>query len=488
MSTQTTSPKVFISYSWKPFTNKQKVIQLAERLTSNSVHVILDDWDLKEGQDKYKFMEQMVNDPEVKRVLLICNKEYAEKANKKTGGVGIESLIVSDEIYSQAEQTKFIPIVFEYDENNKPCVPTFIKTRIFIDLSNDEVFEDNYELLMRNIFDKPLSRRPPLGTPPPYIQNDDPIYLPTANKVNTIKKALIDEKKNAILFVQDYYDTFINSLPSFSIEEGALTYENYDDVVLKSINDLTVLRDDFINFINIYTTYSLEIDIERLHAFFEKQLDFLSNLDGMSHSSNSFGSIKIDNFRFFFYELFLYFTATMIAKERFKELGYIIHTPFVINVTRNYKIQELSFISFRNHVATLNKLRNEKLRLNRVSVTADTIKERATGGIKFDQLQQADALLYYISILTPKEVSYFRRVWFPETTCYHFYHMPIMKKAISKRYFEKIKTIFNIADKDDLITKVTEVVKNNSDNLDRYNYELPQIKEGLNLDELCTIA
>lgn len=488
MSTQTTSPKIFISYSWKPFTNKQKVIQLAERLTSNSVHVILDDWDLKEGQDKYKFMEQMVTDPDVKRVLLICNKEYAEKANKKTGGVGIESLIVSDEIYSQVDQTKFIPIVFEYDENNKPCVPTFIKTRIFIDLSNDEVFEDNYELLMRNLFDKPLSKRPPLGTPPPYIQNDDPIYLPTANKVNIIKKALLDEKKNSILFIQDYYDTFVKALPTFSIEEGAMTSENYDDAVLKSINDLTILRDDFMNFLNVYTSYSIEIDVDKLHSFFEKMLDYLTNLEGMTHPSDSFASIKIDNFRFFFYELFLYFTSSMISKERFKELGFILHSPFVVDVTRHYKIQELSFTSFRNPVATLNKLRNEKYKMNRVSLTADTIKERATGTIKFDQLIQADVLLYYISIMNSPGFTYSRRFWFPETTCYHFYHLPLMKKSISKRFFEKIRPLFCVSSKEDLVEKVHEVVKNKKDNIERFNYEIPQIKDGLNLEEICTIA
>jgi hypothetical protein len=76
-------PKVFISYSWKPIHNKQKVLQLAERLSIDFVHVILDDWDLKEGQDKYQFMEQMVNNPEVIRVLIVCNKEYSDKANFK---------------------------------------------------------------------------------------------------------------------------------------------------------------------------------------------------------------------------------------------------------------------------------------------------------------------------------------------------------------------------------------------------------------------
>lgn len=485
MSTKITTPKVFISYSWKPLSNREKVIQLAERLSSNFVHVIIDVWDLKEGQDKNQFMEQMVNSPDIKRVLLICNKDYVEKANKRVGGVGIESLIISNEIYNQADQTKFIPIIFEFDELNKPYVPTFVNSRIFIDLSNDDVYEDNYEILMRNLFDKPLSKRPPLGSPPPYITNDDPIFLPTAHKVATIKKWLLDDKKNVILSIQDYYDTFLNTLPNFSIEEINLTQQNYDEPVLKSISDFSVLRDDFTNFLETYLSYSIEIDIERLHRFLEKLLDYLLNLDGIGYDSRTLGSIKNDNFRFFFYELFLYFTNIMFEKERFKELAYILNNPFIIHIQRKEKTREFSFSYFRNPVATLNKFRNEKLQLNRISVTADLIKERATGKIKFHQLQQADAILYYVSILQGKTGD--NRYWFPETTCYHIYSFPIIDKAISKRFFEKLKSIFDVNSKEELIQKVDDLNSVNGDKLDRFNYELPKISYGLKLDEICTI-
>lgn len=47
--------KVFISYSW---TKSDLVLQVANRLMSHGVEVVLDKWDLKEGQDKYVFMEQ----------------------------------------------------------------------------------------------------------------------------------------------------------------------------------------------------------------------------------------------------------------------------------------------------------------------------------------------------------------------------------------------------------------------------------------------
>lgn len=45
--------------------------RLAERLIGDGVNVILDVWDLKNGQDKYVFMEQMVEDSEIKKVLSV---------------------------------------------------------------------------------------------------------------------------------------------------------------------------------------------------------------------------------------------------------------------------------------------------------------------------------------------------------------------------------------------------------------------------------
>lgn len=113
------NPKVFVSYSWHPEENKVRVQQLAERLMSDGVNVILDIWDLKNGQDKYVFMEQMIADPEIKKVLVICNKDYAEKADNRQGGVGTESTIMSDEVYSKADQTTFIPIVFAKGDNGE---------------------------------------------------------------------------------------------------------------------------------------------------------------------------------------------------------------------------------------------------------------------------------------------------------------------------------------------------------------------------------
>lgn len=151
MPAQANAPKVFISYSWKPAQHQQKVIVLAERLMSDGVNVILDVWDLREGQDKNQFMERMVTDADIKRVLLICNKDYKEKADSRQGGVGTESMIMSGEIYAKAEQTKFIPLIFEVDEHGHAYRPVFVHSRVYLDFSNEEVIEDSYEQLFNAV-------------------------------------------------------------------------------------------------------------------------------------------------------------------------------------------------------------------------------------------------------------------------------------------------------------------------------------------------
>ena len=156
------NPRVFISYSWHPEENKIRVEQLARRLMSDGVDVTLDVWSLKDGQDKYVFMEKMVTDSDINKVLIICNKDYAEKADSRKGGVGTESTIMSDEIYSKADQTKFLPVVFEKDNDGMIYKPHFLKSRIHIDMSSDDCYEMGYDQLLRDIFDKPLIKKPAL--------------------------------------------------------------------------------------------------------------------------------------------------------------------------------------------------------------------------------------------------------------------------------------------------------------------------------------
>ena len=210
------NPKVFISYSWHPEENKIRVEQLARRLMSDGVDVTLDVWSLKDGQDKYVFMEKMVTDSDINKVLIICNRDYAEKADCRKGGVGTESTIMSDEIYSKADQTKFLPVVFEKDNDGMIYKPHFLKSRIHIDMSSDDCYEMGYDQLLRDIFDKPLIKKPALGCMPAYLDTDEPVFLSTA-----VEQRFLKVKNEASSSFKDgierYFEKLIASLDQFRI-------------------------------------------------------------------------------------------------------------------------------------------------------------------------------------------------------------------------------------------------------------------------------
>ena len=110
MASTPKKPKVFISYSWTTPKFRDQVRQWADRLAADGVDIILDQYDLKEGDDKYAYMEKMVTDPSVSHVLMFIDKRYAEKADARSAGVGTESQIISKEIYQKVVQSKFVPI------------------------------------------------------------------------------------------------------------------------------------------------------------------------------------------------------------------------------------------------------------------------------------------------------------------------------------------------------------------------------------------
>ncbi|WP_444894992.1 SEFIR domain-containing protein [Microbulbifer sp. SSSA005] len=134
------SPKVFVSYSWSTPEHEEWVLNLSTELRESGVDIILDKWDLKEGHDSNAFMERMVTDSSVKKVIIVCDESYANKADKRSGGVGTETQIISSEIYSSVDQDKFVAVIAEKDADGSAHLPTYYKSRIYIDLSYDELY------------------------------------------------------------------------------------------------------------------------------------------------------------------------------------------------------------------------------------------------------------------------------------------------------------------------------------------------------------
>ena len=155
-------PKVFASYSHDSDEHKLWVLQLCTKLVENGIDVILDQWDLGAGDDLTLFVENGVRD--ANRVLVICTDTYVRKANAGQGGVGYERLIVTAQLARDLGTNKFIPIIRHSSADEK--TPTFLATRVYIDFTDDNKFDEKFDELLHEIHNVPITIKPRLGKNP----------------------------------------------------------------------------------------------------------------------------------------------------------------------------------------------------------------------------------------------------------------------------------------------------------------------------------
>lgn len=441
-----TAPKLFISYSWTDAEHEQRVIELATELRESGIDVILDKWDLKEGHDSVVFMEKMVTDPEIKKVAIICDAAYAAKANGRAGGVGTETQIISKEVYEHQAQEKFVAVVYEKDEHGKPCLPTYYKSRIYIDLSEADRYPDNFERLLRWVFDKPLYIKPEIGSMPAFLAEGDHISLGTSAIFKRCIDAIKNNKAHALGTFDDYCSTFSGNLEKFRISK--IGDVEYDDKIIKNIDDFIPYRNEAIQiFIAIAQYTPEETYIQRLHRFFESMLPYMYRPENV----NQWNENDFDNFKFIVHELFLYALAVLLKHERFEQANILLQQQYYIpgrsDCGNNVMV---SFTEFRQHTASL-EYRNERMGLRRLALRADLLKERCSGvGIEFRYLLQADFVAFIRAEIDAQE---YYIGWWPETLLYiggFSSSFEIFSRSVSNTYFSKAKVLLSIDTPKDL--------------------------------------
>jgi len=476
-------PKVFISYSWSSQEHEKWVLNLAAELVDNVIDVILDKWELKEGHDAHAFMEKMVTDSEIKKVIIVCDKVYAEKSNKRKGGAGTEAQIISSELYQKVEQDKFVAVIAEKDDNGKPYLPVYYSSRIYIDLSDTESYSENLDKLLRWIYGKPIHIKPEYGKEPAFLSEETSINLGTSSRLRRAIDANKNGKSISKALTIEYFDIFSENLERFRITEKV---GEYDDQVVKSIEDFIPYRNESIEMFKIISLYNNNNDdvSEILHSFFEKLTVYLDKPEYISGFNNS----DFDNFTFIVHELYLYCIACLINYKRFEVVSFLLSTKYFIKYHRNYGNNVLvSFQIFRSYLETLER-RNKRLKLGRISLHADLIRNRNLGtGINFELIMQADFILFMRDCYDCLRTNEYNYKWYPYTLLFKNSSnaFEIFARAESKIYFDKIKTILDINDPSDLglVWNAFKTGKYSLPNMD-IHFVYPQVY--INFDKLAT--
>lgn len=447
------NPKTFISYSWSSPEHEAWVLKLATELEESGVRVILDKWDLREGADKYAFMEQAVTDATVRKVVVVCDRTYAEKADGRRGGVGTETQIISKELYEQVnpldQKQKFVAVITEKDDEGKPYIPTFLTSRIYIDMSNSELHAENFDQLVRWIYDRPLYKRPDRGTAPTHILSDSQLALGTSSRFRLALDALTHGKTSATGAVVDYFETFARNLERFRIVPDGET--PFDEQVMKSLEAFLPYRDEVIDLvIAIARSQPIPEMFDAMHSFFERLLAYRLASGGSREDRSA------DNFKFILNELFLYAIAALLKYQRFDGVNYLTSRGYYLppGSPEGSDGGLIGYVRFRQYLESLND-RNSRLGGDQShSLMAGLLRDRAKrSDLPLKELMQADFILFLRDELSGPAGLNRGMSWFPYTLTFGLhYHPPfeLFTRSESTQFFDKFKLALGVKDKEQL--------------------------------------
>ena len=444
------NPKVFISYAWSTEDHQAWVKELVDRLLSDGIDVQFDKYDLRDGHDATVFMESMVTSPDVSKVLLVSDKVYAEKADSRKGGVGTETQIISKDVYDNTKQEKFIPLLCERDEDGEPYLPTFLKSRVYIDFSKDDNFETSYDRLIRNLHGKPELKKPPLGKIPSYLESDSISLFSTRHTIPLLRAQIDKYPKRINTTIRKFLDQVYKILDSTTLDLTLLTDDKAKGMSIAStVDSLRPLKDDFIDFLHVLLSSHEEFDVSYL-------IDFFSQLGDLQRYRPNEKSSTVEHFQIITYELFIFTLALSIKTERHSIVEELLYSEYTFDTGREqrpkaHKTYEEAFYYYLN---THNSLYAQTLARNQVNEGAQFLIDRLPIKLSLEDVVTADYLCYYIAVSN-------KVPWFPQL--YHlkdeYTKLTFFSRLVSRRYCKKVSNIYGVDTIEELREKVINISK-----------------------------
>lgn len=451
-------PRAFISYSWSSQEHRERIRAWADRLMADGVEVVLDLYDLQEGDDRYAFMERMATDESVSHVLIFSDSEYARKADKRSAGVGVESQIISKQVYEKVTQSKFIPIFCELDDNGDPFLPTYMQNRYGIDFSSEERANASWEQLVRRLHGRPQYAKPPLGGRPAYLDEDAEGDSGVARaRLKSLEAALLAGHRDVSVWRRDFLEACIRQADELRIREG-IGEESLGERIVDDCRKLVPVRDALVDWVMLEVDSGISAEELRptLTELLERLLELKSRPEGVTHWSDSwFGAHEV-----FVYEAFLYIVAALIRGRGDDLLRSIFEAHYMLLTTETYSEERFCrFDRFRGYSSVLKNYLLAPDGRRYVVPEAELIKRQATrGDIDFDAVMEAEVLAVMVSLATDCPL------WYPGLIGYakSFSHVPgLFLRATRHSDFVSLGRMVGIDDVAVLQSAVVEGIESN---------------------------
>ena len=147
-------PRVFISYTGTNSGLEAKVERLAKGLQTRGCSIRFAPWHLRLGADLPQWMTNEIQLAD--RVLIVSDEAYAERANKRLGGVGWETMIIQGDMMTRPlESVKYLGVIISDDFNQG--VPDYLKSKYLLhwpSLEDDQMREERLSSALSNSNEK----------------------------------------------------------------------------------------------------------------------------------------------------------------------------------------------------------------------------------------------------------------------------------------------------------------------------------------------
>ncbi len=436
------APKLFVSYSWTSPTHIDWVIQLATDLRNLGVEAIIDRWHLREGQDAHSFMESMVRSGEVNKAILICDRKYVDRAEKREGGVGAESQIVTSKIYADVGQTKFVAVIRESSDDGSPAIPNFLSSRVFIDFRDDYKYSEQLQQLVRWAFDKPLYREPEVGPRPSFV--DEQVDFEPIRIENAVGSGHNSQHIQSLLH---FFDEAIKQKSDFKVEMNK--EEENDETIYKSIISLGAIVEQIISNVT-NAVFDKELNDNEI----DKILEYFSSI--FNNYDNGPTNWSGDSTKFFGQFSFTAILSRLIKYRRFHSAKSLLDGRVLKSRFGEITAEALPIGRLNQYLRSL-EARNARLKLNRVSLHSDLIKEIClVTKIDFVEYMQADLLICLSENLKKSR-------WWPDSLLYAadaHGSFPWFARAIDSKFGRNLLSVIGVNSKSDLESLIDRVTSN----------------------------
>ncbi len=390
---------------------------------------------------------------------MIIDEKYTDRANQRHGGVGTESTILSQELYSKRDKNKIVAVIAEPDAPK----PIFYAGRLHVDLSDSERYAEEYEKLVRWAYDKYKYEKPKLlGSAPSFIvAEDNQVALFTNTQYRMAIDALEKGRSNASSLVKQYLDKLYLELPKFSLLDDD---SNVEEAFKQKLEHFQPHLYEFKKIVDTVCTHSNE---SKIFKHFRSFLESLLNLLTVIPNQRSRLTADLELFCFLNYQIFLSLISILIKNEEFNELKEILDELYMLPENFYHRhLLDKKYMTFSVFLPREYNFIENTLKSRMYSPLGDLVKDYSDNQvISFEEMCEADAFLFIKSLtLNLQDDDFYRKRWWPHLSFYIANHRHLALKVFVKSerasYFDEIKKVLNVQD----LQFIEDILNINKDN------------------------